>query len=153
MNKRNLLVATLLTLILAGPSLSISHTAAATPAGNDLSLTVGLILYTGDPDECGTETDLEVNIADNVNICYTMTNNSNETLYYQSLTDSVDGPLLEYEPITLEPGDIISTGTPPGVGFAREPKVFMKPGDVVEAEVESIGLLRNTIGPDQNPDR
>jgi 2-keto-4-pentenoate hydratase/2-oxohepta-3-ene-1,7-dioic acid hydratase in catechol pathway len=55
--------------------------------------------------------------------------------------------------LTLEPGDVISTGTPPGVGFAREPKVFLKPGDVVEAEVESIGVLRNTVGPDQNPDR
>ncbi|MEX2599841.1 MAG: fumarylacetoacetate hydrolase family protein [Dehalococcoidia bacterium] len=55
--------------------------------------------------------------------------------------------------LTLEPGDIISTGTPPGVGFAREPKVFLKPGDVVEAEVEKIGVLRNTVGPDQNPDR
>ncbi len=55
--------------------------------------------------------------------------------------------------LTLEPGDIISTGTPPGVGFARDPKVFMRPGDVVEAEVEKIGVLRNTVGADQNPDR
>src|SRR6266581_696323 len=43
--------------------------------------------------------------------------------------------------ITLEPGDMISTGTPSGVGFARMPPVFLKPGDRVEGEVESIGIL------------
>lgn len=46
---------------------------------------------------------------------------------------------------TLEPGDIISTGTPPGVGFARKPPVYLKPGDVMEAEVEGIGALRNPV--------
>ena len=44
---------------------------------------------------------------------------------------------------TLKPGDIIFTGTPPGVGFARELQVLLKPGDVVEIEIEKIGLLRN----------
>jgi 2-keto-4-pentenoate hydratase/2-oxohepta-3-ene-1,7-dioic acid hydratase in catechol pathway len=48
--------------------------------------------------------------------------------------------------LTLEPGDIISTGTPPGVGHARTPPEFMKAGDVLETEVEGIGLLRNRIG-------
>ncbi|HEY7713174.1 MAG TPA: fumarylacetoacetate hydrolase family protein [Candidatus Binatia bacterium] len=43
--------------------------------------------------------------------------------------------------LTLEPGDIISTGTPSGVGFARVPPVFLKPGDKVEGEVEGIGTL------------
>jgi 2-keto-4-pentenoate hydratase/2-oxohepta-3-ene-1,7-dioic acid hydratase in catechol pathway len=43
--------------------------------------------------------------------------------------------------MTLEPGDIISTGTPSGVGFARTPPVFLKPGDKVEGEVEGIGTL------------
>jgi 2-keto-4-pentenoate hydratase/2-oxohepta-3-ene-1,7-dioic acid hydratase in catechol pathway len=43
--------------------------------------------------------------------------------------------------MTLEPGDIISTGTPSGVGFARVPPVFLKPGDNVEGEVEGIGTL------------
>ncbi|VTS07091.1 fumarylacetoacetate hydrolase family protein [Tuwongella immobilis] len=46
--------------------------------------------------------------------------------------------------ITLEPGDLLFTGTPPGVGVARKPPVFLKPGDVVEVEIESIGLLRNS---------
>jgi 2-keto-4-pentenoate hydratase/2-oxohepta-3-ene-1,7-dioic acid hydratase in catechol pathway len=46
---------------------------------------------------------------------------------------------------TLEPGDLILTGTPPGVGWARDPKVSMKPGDVVEVEVEGIGVVSNPI--------
>jgi 2-keto-4-pentenoate hydratase/2-oxohepta-3-ene-1,7-dioic acid hydratase in catechol pathway len=47
---------------------------------------------------------------------------------------------------TLEAGDIIATGTPEGVGMAMEPPQFLKPGDVVEAEIEGIGVLRNRIG-------
>lgn len=46
---------------------------------------------------------------------------------------------------TLDVGDIIATGTPAGVGAGREPQEFMWPGDVVEATVEGIGTLRNTI--------
>ncbi|HYK99132.1 MAG TPA: fumarylacetoacetate hydrolase family protein [Candidatus Acidoferrales bacterium] len=45
----------------------------------------------------------------------------------------------------LWPGDIIITGTPEGVGFARKPPEFMKIGDVVEVEIEGIGVLRNTV--------
>ena len=47
--------------------------------------------------------------------------------------------------LTLEAGDIILTGTPSGVGHARTPPEFMKPGDIMETEVEGIGLLRNKI--------
>jgi 2-keto-4-pentenoate hydratase/2-oxohepta-3-ene-1,7-dioic acid hydratase in catechol pathway len=47
--------------------------------------------------------------------------------------------------MTLEPGDIISTGTPSGVGFARTPPVFLNPGDNVEGEVEGIGTLQVTV--------
>jgi 2-keto-4-pentenoate hydratase/2-oxohepta-3-ene-1,7-dioic acid hydratase in catechol pathway len=47
--------------------------------------------------------------------------------------------------LTLEAGDIILTGTPEGVGFARTPPEFLKDGDVVEAEIEQIGVLRNTV--------
>ncbi|MFL5625028.1 MAG: fumarylacetoacetate hydrolase family protein [Ktedonobacteraceae bacterium] len=47
--------------------------------------------------------------------------------------------------ITLEPGDIIATGTPSGVGFARKPPEYLKAGDVVETEIEGIGLLRNPV--------
>jgi 2-keto-4-pentenoate hydratase/2-oxohepta-3-ene-1,7-dioic acid hydratase in catechol pathway len=47
--------------------------------------------------------------------------------------------------MTLEPGDVIATGTPEGVGFTRKPPVFMKDGDVVEQEIEKIGVLRNPV--------
>jgi len=47
--------------------------------------------------------------------------------------------------MTLEPGDVISTGTPEGVGFARTPPEFLHAGDVVEAEVEGIGVLKNRV--------
>ena len=47
--------------------------------------------------------------------------------------------------MTLEPGEIISTGTPSGVGFARVPPFFLKPGDKVEAEIEKIGVLQVEI--------
>lgn len=46
---------------------------------------------------------------------------------------------------TLEPGDLIVTGTPGGVGYARTPPIFMAPGDVVEVEITGIGTLRNTV--------
>lgn len=45
----------------------------------------------------------------------------------------------------LEPGDVIATGTPAGVGNGRTPKLFMKAGDVIEVEISSIGTLRNTV--------
>ncbi len=47
--------------------------------------------------------------------------------------------------LTIEAGDLISTGTPAGVGFARDPKEFLRPGDVVEVEVQGIGVLRNPV--------
>ncbi len=47
--------------------------------------------------------------------------------------------------ITLEPGDHIFTGTPPGVGFARKPPVFLKDGDVAEIQIDGIGTLRNPV--------
>jgi len=47
--------------------------------------------------------------------------------------------------MTLLPGDIIATGTPSGVGVFREPPVFLRPGDVVEVEIEKVGLLRNPV--------
>ena len=50
--------------------------------------------------------------------------------------------------IPLLPGDVLVTGTPGGVGNKREPQVFMKPGDVVEIDVDAIGVLRNTIADD-----
>jgi len=47
--------------------------------------------------------------------------------------------------LTLEPGDILATGTPPGIGHARKPPEYLRPGDVLESEIEGIGTLRNPI--------
>ena len=47
--------------------------------------------------------------------------------------------------LTLEPGDLLLTGTPEGVGFARTPPEFLRPGDVLETEIEGIGTLRNRV--------
>ncbi|MDP6437686.1 MAG: fumarylacetoacetate hydrolase family protein [Gammaproteobacteria bacterium] len=55
--------------------------------------------------------------------------------------------LIEYCSIfcRLQPGDVISTGTPGGVGFARTPPVWLKPGDTIEVEIDGIGVLENPI--------
>jgi len=55
--------------------------------------------------------------------------------------------LISYlsQSLTWEPGDLISTGTPPGVGFARTPPVFIKPGDEISVTVEGIGTLTNRV--------
>lgn len=72
----------------------------------------------------------------------------------QTLQDSNTGQLIFGVPeliafisetITLEPGDVIATGTPPGVGFARKPPVFLRAGDLMEVEVEGLGVLQNPI--------
>jgi 2-keto-4-pentenoate hydratase/2-oxohepta-3-ene-1,7-dioic acid hydratase in catechol pathway len=57
------------------------------------------------------------------------------------------GGVLAYlsQVFTLEPGDLIFTGTPSGVGFARKPPVFLKAGDVVEVEIDGLGVLRNPV--------
>ena len=55
--------------------------------------------------------------------------------------------LLSYlsQTITLEPGDILSTGTPHGVGFTRKPPLYLKPGDQMEVEIENLGVLKNRV--------
>ncbi|HEX9425474.1 MAG TPA: fumarylacetoacetate hydrolase family protein, partial [Pyrinomonadaceae bacterium] len=55
--------------------------------------------------------------------------------------------LIEFisQTITLEPGDVIATGTPAGVGFARKPPVFLRPGDVMEVDIESVGKLNSQV--------
>lgn len=67
-----------------------------------------------------------------------------------SNTDMMMFPVVETlvyltEGLTLEPGDIVLMGTPSGVGHARKPPLWMKHGDVVEVEIEGIGVLRNPV--------
>ena len=59
--------------------------------------------------------------------------------------------LIEYvsSVLTLTPGDVLFTGTPPGVGMARKPPVFLKPGDTTEVEIENLGILRNPVVGDE----
>lgn len=60
--------------------------------------------------------------------------------------------LIEFlsETITLEPGDVIATGTPAGVGFARNPQVFLKPGDEMEVNIEVVGGMNNPVVEEKN---
>lgn len=72
-----------------------------------------------------------------------------QTMQQSSTADMIFGcrELLSFlsRCMTLLPGTLITTGTPEGVGFARKPPVFLKPGDVVEVEIEGVGVLRNTV--------
>lgn len=67
-------------------------------------------------------------------------NNTSEMLH------SIDDQLIYLsKAFTLEPGDIIATGTPEGVGVAMQPQVFLQPGDIVKCEVEHIGIIENRV--------
>jgi len=72
-----------------------------------------------------------------------------ETMQEASTGDLVHGPaaLVAYVStlVTLRPGDLILTGTPGGVGHARKPPVYLRPGDVVETSIDGIGTLRNAV--------
>jgi prepilin-type processing-associated H-X9-DG protein len=60
------------------------------------------------------------------------------------IPDNIDTPT--YRALaTVEAGDVISTGTPGGIGYYADPKIFLKGGDVVEIEVDGIGVLRNRV--------
>ena len=61
------------------------------------------------------------------------------------------GALIEYLSTIcrLDPGDVIATGTPGGVGSAREPQVWLKPGDLVEVDINRIGVLRNVVADEE----
>jgi acylpyruvate hydrolase len=74
----------------------------------------------------------------------------NGTVMQQGNTADLIFPVAELiatlsEAITLQPGDVIVTGTPAGIGWARKPPIFMKHGDVCEIEIEGIGTLRNPV--------
>lgn len=74
----------------------------------------------------------------------------NGQVMQDSCTDQLIFPVAELiayvsSVATLKPGDLIFTGTPPGVGMARRPPVYLRPGDLVEVEIERVGLLQNRV--------
>jgi 2-keto-4-pentenoate hydratase/2-oxohepta-3-ene-1,7-dioic acid hydratase in catechol pathway len=71
-----------------------------------------------------------------------MKQNSNTKMMIFSISTAIN---VLSAGMTLEAGDIIATGTPSGVGFSRNPAEFLKPGDIVEAEVEGVGLIKNRM--------
>ena len=90
------------------------------------------------PDEVGDPHRLRIQLRLNGK---TMQDSNTEQLIFDIPT------LIEFisRSITLEPGDVIATGTPPGVGFARRPPVFLQTGDIMEVEIERLGVLRNRM--------
>ena len=80
---------------------------------------------------------------------------SGEVLQDSSTANLIFGvqKLIEFcsAAFTLEPGDVIATGTPPGVGDARTPPRYLQDGDVVEVEVEGVGILRNPCVAEERP--
>lgn len=78
-----------------------------------------------------------------------MTRLNGETMQDSTTADMIFGVArlvaILSEAMTLEPGDVVATGTPSGVGYARTPPRFLAPGDIVEVEIEGIGVLRNTV--------
>jgi 2-keto-4-pentenoate hydratase/2-oxohepta-3-ene-1,7-dioic acid hydratase in catechol pathway len=93
------------------------------------------------PDEVGDPSNLEVALRLNGR---TMQKSSTRQLIF-----SVDRLIAYVSAVcTLRSGDVIFTGTPPGVGGARKPPVYLQPGDVVEVEIDKVGILRNPVVPE-----
>jgi 2-keto-4-pentenoate hydratase/2-oxohepta-3-ene-1,7-dioic acid hydratase in catechol pathway len=113
------------------------HTTQFTPGKNfDATGAFGPWMVTAD--EIPDPTNLEL-----------LTRVNGETVQHANTRDMIHSipRLIEYISTfcTLEPGDVIATGTPGGVGDKREPPLYLRPGDVVEVEIEKIGVLRNPI--------
>jgi 2-keto-4-pentenoate hydratase/2-oxohepta-3-ene-1,7-dioic acid hydratase in catechol pathway len=93
-------------------------------------------------------------VPDPQNLCIRLRLNG-QTMQDSSTSQLVFGvaELIAYlsQIFTLEPGDMIFTGTPPGVGMARKPPVWLKPGDQVEVEIDRLGTLSNSVIADQAP--
>lgn len=81
-----------------------------------------------------------LNISTRVNGKPVQQSNTRHMIFSVAMTISYISRLM-----TLEPGDIIATGTPEGVGFKRTPPIFLRHGDMVEVEIEKIGTLRNPV--------
>ncbi len=100
-----------------GYAFQVVGTAGGTPPGNGLELTLTLALDNGNPDQCGTATSLSVDVGDQVNFCYKVTNHTGVTLDYQTLSDTLGGTLfaLDNEPLpdggSIQYNRIVTAGT------------------------------------------
>ena len=74
---------------------------------------------------------------------------SGEFMREANLDDVKDLVAYASRGMTLHPGDVISTGTPPGVGVYRDPKVFIRPGQTIRCEIDSLGTLENRVRGEQ----
>jgi len=94
--------------------------------------------FVATPDEIGDPHDLKIQFRLNGE---TLQNSNTGQLIFKI------PELIEFlsASITLEPGDVVATGTPPGVGFARKPPIFLKAGDVAEVEIQGLGVLSNPV--------
>ena len=94
--------------------------------------------YLVSPDEAGDPDNLAIRLRLNGELM--QDSNTNKMIF--KLPE-----LISYlsQTITLEPGDLLSTGTPHGVGFSRTPPVYLKSGDRMEVEIENLGVLRNDV--------
>ncbi|AMN39630.1 fumarylacetoacetate hydrolase family protein [Rhodoplanes sp. Z2-YC6860] len=90
------------------------------------------------PDEIGDAGDLSVRLVVNEQIL--QDGRTSDMLFDVAAIVSYASAFLP-----LQPGDVIATGTPAGVGFSRNPPIFLKPGDVCEVRIEGVGTLRNGI--------
>ncbi len=137
------------------PSQAVEHVAGAM-AFNDVSardLQMANPLWTGGKaidtfGPCGPALVLldEIEDLQNLAVCARVNGQTVQDSTTASMIFSVaDAIAFLSKTMTLEPGDIIATGTPAGVGWARDPALFLHPGDTVEVEIEGIGTLRNRI--------
>ena len=98
---------------------------------------IGPITVTADDLPAGAK---ELNIQTRLNGRVLQNSNTTNMIFSTAQTISILSEIM-----TLEPGDMIALGTPPGVGHARKPQVWMRPGDTVEVEIENIGICSNPI--------
>jgi 2-keto-4-pentenoate hydratase/2-oxohepta-3-ene-1,7-dioic acid hydratase in catechol pathway len=111
--------------------------------GQDTFAPMGPVLVTKD----------EIADPQNVNLSLTVNGVEKQNSNTKYMLFSVADLIHELSTVfTLDPGDIIATGTPAGVGAGRDPQEFMWPGDVVEATVEGIGTLKNYVVDSEEPD-
>jgi 2-keto-4-pentenoate hydratase/2-oxohepta-3-ene-1,7-dioic acid hydratase in catechol pathway len=114
------------------------RTAQWTPGKNfDATGALGPVLVTADDLPAGGE---GLHIESRLNGQVMQSSNTSNMIFGVARTIEILSEVM-----TLEPGDVIAMGTPPGVGHARKPPVWMRDGDVCEIEVEGIGILRNPV--------